>query len=154
TTFLFPSGFLSHLHAFGFHQATASLRIEGKLVDAKASYSFFSSLRAERGRWCGAQNHTAAGSDPIPMPVAVQNDGARAVGLDRSQDIRGVDQGQTHTLMQADGGDGILHDLVMQGNNPRGTGRISENRFESAQLGRTDEADGVGERKVSTRVGV
>ena len=38
------------------------------------------------------------------MPVAMQHYDARGVGLNGGKNVGGVNQGQSHALMQADGG--------------------------------------------------
>jgi hypothetical protein len=92
---------LCHFHTFRSRQAIAVLLVECKLVDAKASPEF-SLLRAQHRRWRGAQNHTAAGSDPVPVPMPMQHNRARGIGLDRGQNVCSVDQRQAHAFVQAD----------------------------------------------------
>jgi len=66
----------------------------------------------------GAQNDIAAGADPIRMPMAVEDDDTRGIGLDGCQKVGGVDQCETDAVAEVDRSDGILHDLMMKQDDP------------------------------------
>ena len=75
-------------------------------------------IGAQRCRRRGAQHHIAIGPDPIPMPMAVKHEDTRGVGRERGQHVWGIDQCETDALAQTDRLPRMLHDVMMEQNDP------------------------------------
>ena len=92
-------------------------------MDMKTPTILFRSVGGtQRRRRRGAQNHIATGPDPIRMPMAVENEDTRGIGRERGQNVWGIDQCETDALAQTDRIPRMLHDVMMEQNDPGVTG--------------------------------
>ena len=98
----------------------ASIRRQRDLVNRKASIFALRRFVSENHRGRRAQHRIATRPDPAAVPVAVQNHNRPVATRNYTQDIRGIHKDDASPFPQPETSDRIFHEMVVNGDDPRG----------------------------------